>query len=130
MSYPVLAFHGTREANIHSICQEGFRVPGDTDFEHATDTGEGGSEEPRGRCYETCVCVYLSGLLVLTIFLSQVKEQYLPSPSLHWVLSGMNEAKLEQNHSARYHEFIKWKNHMPSSRINHTADMQLYERFS
>lgn len=57
MSYPVLAFHGTREANIHSICQEGFRVPGDTDFEHATDTGEGGSEEPRGRCYEACVCV-------------------------------------------------------------------------
>ena len=40
MSYPVLAFHGTKEANINSICQQGFRVPGDANFEHATDGGE------------------------------------------------------------------------------------------
>jgi len=39
MSYPVLAFHGTKEANIHSICKTGFRVPGEANFEHATDTG-------------------------------------------------------------------------------------------
>ncbi|XP_078382045.1 uncharacterized protein LOC144664717 [Oculina patagonica] len=39
MSYPVLAFHGTKETNIHSICNTGFRVPGDANFEHATDTG-------------------------------------------------------------------------------------------
>lgn len=40
MSYPVLAFHGTKETNIHSICNTGFRAPGDANFEHATDTGE------------------------------------------------------------------------------------------
>ena len=40
MSYPVLAFHGTKEANIHSICSTGFRVPGEANFEHATDTGK------------------------------------------------------------------------------------------
>ena len=39
MSYPVLAFHGTKENNIHSICNTGFRVPGEENFEHATDTG-------------------------------------------------------------------------------------------
>lgn len=39
MSYPVLAFHGTKEENIHSICNTGFRVPGEANFEHATDTG-------------------------------------------------------------------------------------------
>ena len=38
-SYPVLAFHGTKETNIHSICNTGFRAPGDANFEHATDTG-------------------------------------------------------------------------------------------
>ena len=42
MSYPVLAFHGTKETNIHSICNTGFRAPGDANFEHATDTGEYG----------------------------------------------------------------------------------------
>ena len=40
MSYPILAFHGTKETNIHSICDTGFRVPGDANFEHATDTGK------------------------------------------------------------------------------------------
>ena len=40
MSYPVLAFHGTKETNIHSICKGGFRVPGEANFEHATDTGK------------------------------------------------------------------------------------------
>ena len=40
MSYPVLAFHGTKENNIHSICNTGFRVPGEENFEHATDTGK------------------------------------------------------------------------------------------
>ena len=39
MSYPGLAFHGTKENNIHSICNTGFRVPGEENFEHATDTG-------------------------------------------------------------------------------------------
>ena len=39
MSYPVLAFHGTKETNIHSICDTGFRVPGEANFEHATDIG-------------------------------------------------------------------------------------------
>ena len=39
MSYPVLAFHGTKETNIHSICDSGFRVPGEANFEHATDIG-------------------------------------------------------------------------------------------
>ena len=38
-SLPVLAFHGTKERNIHSICNEGFRVPGEQGFRHATDTG-------------------------------------------------------------------------------------------
>ena len=40
MSYPILAFHGTKENNIHSICNTGFRVPGEENFEHATDTGK------------------------------------------------------------------------------------------
>ena len=40
MSYPVLAFHGTKEENIHSICNTGFRVPGEANFVHATDTGQ------------------------------------------------------------------------------------------
>ena len=40
MSYPVLAFHGTKENNIHSICNTGFRVPGEENFEHVTDTGK------------------------------------------------------------------------------------------
>lgn len=40
MSYPVLAFHGTKENNIHSICNTGFKVPGEENFEHATDTGK------------------------------------------------------------------------------------------
>lgn len=40
MSYPVLAFHGTKEINIHSICNTGFKVPGEENFEHATDTGK------------------------------------------------------------------------------------------
>ena len=40
LSYPVLAFHGTKEDNIDSICRNGFRMPGDSNFEHATDTGE------------------------------------------------------------------------------------------
>ena len=39
MSYPVLAFHGTKETNIHSICDTGFKVPGEANFEHATDIG-------------------------------------------------------------------------------------------
>ena len=38
-SYPVLGFHGTREQNIESICETGFRVPGENGFEHATDPG-------------------------------------------------------------------------------------------
>jgi hypothetical protein len=38
-SYPVLAFHGTKEDNIHSISETGFRVPGESNFEHANDTG-------------------------------------------------------------------------------------------
>ncbi|XP_015780188.1 PREDICTED: uncharacterized protein LOC107358070 [Acropora digitifera] len=42
MSYPVLAFHGTKEENIHSICNTGFRVPGEANFVHATDTGNYG----------------------------------------------------------------------------------------
>ncbi|XP_031567243.1 uncharacterized protein LOC116302161 [Actinia tenebrosa] len=41
-SYPVLAFHGTKEENIHSIAQTGFRLPGDANFEHATDSGNYG----------------------------------------------------------------------------------------
>lgn len=40
MAYPVLAFHGTKEENIHSICNTGFRVPGEENFEHSTDTGK------------------------------------------------------------------------------------------
>lgn len=35
----MLAFHGTKEENIHSIAQTGFRLPGDANFEHATDAG-------------------------------------------------------------------------------------------
>ncbi|XP_041366331.1 uncharacterized protein LOC121381203 [Gigantopelta aegis] len=38
-SYPVLAFHGTQQNNITPICETGFKVPGDTDFKHSTDTG-------------------------------------------------------------------------------------------
>ncbi|XP_069111870.1 uncharacterized protein [Argopecten irradians] len=38
-SYPVLAFHGTAEKNINPICETGFKVPGDTGFQHKTDTG-------------------------------------------------------------------------------------------
>ncbi|XP_060085829.1 uncharacterized protein LOC132565212 [Ylistrum balloti] len=38
-SYPVLAFHGTDEKNIHPICETGFKVPGDSGFKHKTDTG-------------------------------------------------------------------------------------------
>ena len=52
MSYPVLAFHGTKETNIHSICNTGFRAPGDAHFEHATDTGEyGPGQSLRQRSY-------------------------------------------------------------------------------
>ena len=39
-SYPVLGFHGTEEKNIESICETGFRVPGEEGFQHATDPGE------------------------------------------------------------------------------------------
>ena len=38
-SYPVLGFHGTKEKNIELICQTGFKVPGEEDFQHATDPG-------------------------------------------------------------------------------------------
>ncbi len=38
-SLPVLGFHGTKERNIESICEFGFRVPGEPDFQHATDPG-------------------------------------------------------------------------------------------
>ena len=38
-SLPVLGFHGTKEQNIDSICDSGFRVPGEQGFEHATDPG-------------------------------------------------------------------------------------------
>ncbi|CAF1105678.1 unnamed protein product, partial [Rotaria sp. Silwood1] len=41
-SYPVLAFHGTAVSNIRSICENGFKVPGQEGFEHATDTGRFG----------------------------------------------------------------------------------------
>lgn len=30
MSYPVLGFHGTDVTNISLICQNGFKVPGET----------------------------------------------------------------------------------------------------
>ena len=33
LSYPVLAFHGTNEANITPICENGFKVPGEGVFE-------------------------------------------------------------------------------------------------
>eukprot|EP01029_Cantina_marsupialis_P011477 TRINITY_DN2559_c0_g1_i2.p1 TRINITY_DN2559_c0_g1~~TRINITY_DN2559_c0_g1_i2.p1 ORF type:complete len:569 (+),score=173.00 TRINITY_DN2559_c0_g1_i2:83-1789(+) len=36
---PVLAFHGTAEANIPKIAETGFRVPGQNGHTHATDTG-------------------------------------------------------------------------------------------
>lgn len=39
LSYPVLAFHGTKVENITKICETGFRVPGEKGFKHATDTG-------------------------------------------------------------------------------------------
>ncbi|XP_070565989.1 uncharacterized protein [Ptychodera flava] len=42
-SYPVLAFHGTADDNIDSIVREGFKVPGEDGFQHATDTGFYGS---------------------------------------------------------------------------------------
>ena len=38
-SYPVLGFHGTKEENIESICETGFRVPGEKSFQHASDPG-------------------------------------------------------------------------------------------
>ncbi|CAF1404341.1 unnamed protein product [Adineta steineri] len=38
-SYPVLAFHGTAIANIQPICENGFKVPGQAGFKHATDDG-------------------------------------------------------------------------------------------
>eukprot|EP00794_Sanderia_malayensis_P012150 gene12150-13403_t len=38
-SLPVLGFHGTNEKNIESICESGFRVPGEPGFQHATDPG-------------------------------------------------------------------------------------------
>ncbi|CAF2643146.1 unnamed protein product [Rotaria sp. Silwood2] len=38
-SYPVLAFHGTAIANIQPICENGFKVPGEEGFAHATDSG-------------------------------------------------------------------------------------------
>jgi len=51
-SYPVLGFHGTKEENIESICETGFRVPGEKSFQHASDPGWYGkgvyfSEYPR-----------------------------------------------------------------------------------
>lgn len=39
LSYPVLAFHGTKVENITKICETGFKVPGEKGFKHATDTG-------------------------------------------------------------------------------------------
>ena len=39
MAYPVLAFHGTGEKSIDSICRFGFRMPGEKEFAHATDSG-------------------------------------------------------------------------------------------
>jgi len=38
-SYPVLAFHGTAVTNITPICENGFKVPGQDGFQHATDSG-------------------------------------------------------------------------------------------
>ncbi|CAF2070307.1 unnamed protein product [Rotaria magnacalcarata] len=38
-SYPILAFHGTAVTNIQPICDNGFKVPGQDGFQHATDTG-------------------------------------------------------------------------------------------
>ena len=38
-SYPLLGFHGTKVKNIESICQTGFRVPGEEGFQHASDPG-------------------------------------------------------------------------------------------
>ncbi|XP_077979334.1 uncharacterized protein LOC144434691 [Glandiceps talaboti] len=51
-SYPVLAFHGTADANIDSIVKDGFKVPGQDGFKHSTDIGIYGrglyfSEYPR-----------------------------------------------------------------------------------
>jgi hypothetical protein len=39
-SFPVLAFHGTKEKSISSIIRSGFRVPGETNFEQANDSGK------------------------------------------------------------------------------------------
>ncbi|XP_066302677.1 uncharacterized protein [Branchiostoma lanceolatum] len=39
LSYPVLAFHGTAQANIDPITSLGFKAPGESGFKHATDTG-------------------------------------------------------------------------------------------
>ncbi|XP_048239350.1 protein mono-ADP-ribosyltransferase PARP14-like [Haliotis rufescens] len=36
---PVLAFHGTKDTNIRSICEEGFRQPDHPEFEENTDVG-------------------------------------------------------------------------------------------
>ncbi|KAL8622378.1 hypothetical protein ACOMHN_041706 [Nucella lapillus] len=38
-SAPVLGFHGTQESNIESICQNGFKVPGEDGFTHRCDSG-------------------------------------------------------------------------------------------
>ena len=40
MSYPVLAFHGTKSENITPIVENGFKVPGDKGFKHRTDSGD------------------------------------------------------------------------------------------
>ncbi|CAG5130807.1 unnamed protein product, partial [Candidula unifasciata] len=39
LSYPVLGFHGTNEKNIKSICEQGFKTPGDSGFQQKTDAG-------------------------------------------------------------------------------------------
>lgn len=38
-SYPVLAFHGTQEEYITPICEQGFKIPGESGHKHRTDTG-------------------------------------------------------------------------------------------
>lgn len=38
-SYPVLAFHGTKQEYITPICETGFKVPGAGGHKHRTDTG-------------------------------------------------------------------------------------------
>ncbi|ESP03210.1 hypothetical protein LOTGIDRAFT_171695 [Lottia gigantea] len=39
LSYPVLAFHGTKKENIIKICTDGFKAPGESGFHMRTDTG-------------------------------------------------------------------------------------------